>query len=171
MTSFTLARVPSPIGTILLVADDDGRVRALDFETHEDRMRRLLGRHYGADGYALRPGAAPRAVVRALDAFFAGDLASIDALDVATNGSAFQRRVWTALRDIAPGGTTTYGALAAALGQPTAARAVGLANGTNPIAIIVPCHRVVGADGTLTGYGGGLERKEWLLAHERRNSA
>ncbi len=165
--SFVLGRIPSPVGTILLVVDGDGRLRALDFETHEARMRRLLGRHYGGHGYALRDGAAPGVVAAGLAAFFAGDLAAVDALDVATNGSPFQRRVWTALRAIAPGTTTTYGALAGALGQPTAARAVGLANGANPIAIVVPCHRVVGADGSLTGYGGGLERKEWLLAHER----
>jgi methylated-DNA-[protein]-cysteine S-methyltransferase len=85
---------------------------------------------------------------------------------VATNGTDFQKSVWHALRAIPAGQTVTYGELARRLGQPTAMRAVGLANGANPIGIVVPCHRVVGANGTLTGYAGGLERKRWLLAHE-----
>ena len=104
---------------------------------------------------------------RALSAaYFKGDLTAIDGLKVANGGTDFQRAVWKALRAIPAGGTITYGALAARLGRPKAARAVGLANGANPIAIVVPCHRVVGADGSLTGYGGGMARKQWLLAHE-----
>jgi methylated-DNA-[protein]-cysteine S-methyltransferase len=90
---------------------------------------------------------------------------------VRTGGTDFQRRVWAALRHIPAGTTTTYGGLARVIGQPSASRAVGLANGANPIAIVVPCHRVIGADGTLTGYGGGIERKRFLLAHERRWAA
>jgi methylated-DNA-[protein]-cysteine S-methyltransferase len=158
-------RVPSPLGSLFAVHDGDGHLRALDFPDYEERLRRLLRLHYGA--FDLTPGPAPRATVRALDAFFAGDLEAIDTLGVETGGTEFQRRVWAALRRIPAGTSTTYGRLAAAIGRPDAVRAVGLANGANPIAIVVPCHRVIGADGSLTGYGGGLERKRWLLAHER----
>lgn len=165
--TLNLERVASPIGTMLLAADDEGVLRALDFVDYEPRMRRLLDRHYGT-AYELRPGRVPVAVTAALAAYFAGTLTALDAVAVRTNGSPFQRRVWAALRDIPAGATTSYGQLAARLGQPSASRAVGLANGANPIGIVVPCHRVIGADGTLTGYGGGLERKRWLLDHEER---
>ena len=164
---FIVDRVPSPVGTIFLVCDVEGRVRSLDFEEYEARMRRLLGRHYGTAGYTLTDGRAPAAVTAALAAFFAGNLDAIASVAVATGGTEFQRRVWAALRRIPAGATTTYGRLAVEVGCPSACRAVGLANGSNPIAIVVPCHRVIGADGTLTGYGGGLPRKRWLLAHER----
>ena len=108
----------------------------------------------------------PAAIAAALDAYFAGDLNALDAVPIETGGSEFQRSVWAALRAIPAGTTTGYGRLAAQLGKPGAARAVGLANGSNPIGIVVPCHRVIGADGTLTGYAGGVARKEWLLRHE-----
>jgi methylated-DNA-[protein]-cysteine S-methyltransferase len=101
-----------------------------------------------------------------MEAYFAGNRAALDDLQTATNGTPFQRKVWAALRTIEAGETVSYGTLAVRIGQPTAARAVGLANGQNPIAIVVPCHRVIGADASLTGYGGGIERKRWLLAHE-----
>ncbi|MFJ9407986.1 methylated-DNA--[protein]-cysteine S-methyltransferase [Streptomyces sp. NPDC101393] len=101
-----------------------------------------------------------------LQAYFRGELTTFD-LPLAPRGTPFQQRVWAALRDIPYGGTLSYGQLAARLGAPSAARAVGLANGRNPVSIIVPCHRVVGADGSLTGYGGGLDRKRRLLAFER----
>ena len=103
-----------------------------------------------------------------LDRYFAGKSADISGLPLDMRGAAFEQRVWTALRAIPPGATTSYGAIAKALGSAGASRAVGMANGANPIAIIVPCHRVIGASGSLTGYGGGLERKTWLLDHERR---
>jgi methylated-DNA-[protein]-cysteine S-methyltransferase len=108
--------------------------------------------------------------VRALQAYFDGDLVAIDSLLIRTNGTDFQRAVWEALRHIAPCETISYGMLAARIGQPAAMRAVGLATGANPIAIVVPCHRVIGKNGALTGYGGGLERKRWLLTHERAYS-
>lgn len=162
-----MERVASPIGTMLLAADDEGTLRALDFADYESRLHRLLGRHYGT-AYELRPGRVPAAVTDALAAYFAGALTALDAVAVRTNGSAFQRRVWAALRDIPAGATTSYGRLAATLGHASASRAVGLANGANPIGIVVPCHRVIGANGKLTGYGGGLERKRWLLDHEAR---
>ena len=142
-------RIPSPVGAILVVWDDDGALRALDFEDFEARMHRLLRRHYG--DCTLLPAEAPAAITHALAAFFAGDLDALAALPVRTNGTAFQRRVWTALRGIPAGRTSTYGDLAAAIGAPAASRAVGLANGANPIAIVVPCHRVIGANGALTG--------------------
>ena len=159
-----LDRLASPVGEVLLVVDAGGAVRALDFHDYEDRLRRLLRLHYGA--VVLTEGRAPEAVRRALEAYFAGDLAAFDAIRVETGGTVFQRAVWRALRDIPAGETRTYGQLAQAVGSPKAVRAVGLANGANPVGVIVPCHRVIGATGTLTGYAGGLERKRWLLAHE-----
>jgi methylated-DNA-[protein]-cysteine S-methyltransferase len=164
---FSLDPVPSPLGTLLVVHDDAGALRALDFPEYEARMHRLLRLHYGTNGYVLAPKPAPRALKSALDAFFAGEVDAIDSLVVRTGGTEFQRLVWVALRRIPAGTTTSYGQLAAAIERPDAVRAVGLANGANPVVIVVPCHRVIGADGSLTGYGGGLERKRWLLAHER----
>jgi O-6-methylguanine DNA methyltransferase len=161
-------RMSSPIGTILLVSDG-AALRALDFLEYAERMHRLLRRQCGS--YALADGPVPGAVRRGLEAYFAGDLAALDTVPVRTSGSAFQERVWAALRGIPAGTTTTYGRLAAVIGMPTASRAVGLANGANPVAIVVPCHRVIGADASLTGYGGGLPRKAWLLRHERANEA
>jgi len=160
------ARHPSPVGDILVVCDDEGRLLALDFADHEDRMRDLLRRQWGA--VQLQPGPLPPAVGAALDAYFAGDLRALDALPTLARGTPFQAAVWQALRDIPPGETESYGDLARRLGKPGASRAVGLANGANPLALIVPCHRVIGANGRLTGYSGGLPRKQWLLAHEAR---
>jgi O-6-methylguanine DNA methyltransferase len=102
----------------------------------------------------------------AIAAYFAGDLTALDRVPVKTNGTTFQKDVWSALRSIPAGETVSYGALAARIGRPRAVRAVGLANGRNPVGVIVPCHRVIGANGTLTGYAGGVERKRALLAHE-----
>ncbi len=161
---FVLDRVETPVGTVLIATDADGAVRAFDFVDYEARMMRLLTRHYGP--VALSQGEAPRAVREAVAAYFAGDIRALDRLTVRTGGTEFQREVWAALRDIPAGETRSYGQLAAAIGRPRAVRAVGLANGANPVGVIVPCHRVVGANGTLTGYAGGLERKRWLLAHE-----
>ncbi len=161
---FTLSRYAAPAFDLIIISDGEGVLRALDFSDFEERMHRLLARHYGH--YSLVEGAAPAGITHALDAYFAGDLAALDALPVATGGSDFQRLVWAALRTIPAGETSGYGALAARLGKPGAARAVGLANGANPIGIVVPCHRVIGAGGALTGYAGGVERKAWLLRHE-----
>jgi methylated-DNA-[protein]-cysteine S-methyltransferase len=166
MNDLYLDQMDTPIGPALLVTDTEGTVRALDFADYEPRMMRLLRLHYGQT--TPRPGPAPSSVKERLTRYFTGDLAALDEIPCATNGTTFQRRVWAALRTIKPGTTLSYGRLAAQLGHPRAPRAVGLANGANPIAIIVPCHRVIGANGTLTGYGGGLPRKQWLLAHEGR---
>ncbi|WP_199229114.1 methylated-DNA--[protein]-cysteine S-methyltransferase [Caulobacter endophyticus] len=159
-----LDRAPSPIGELLLVVDAEGRLRAADFHDYEARMLRLLRLHYGEA--TLEAGAAPAATRAALVAYFEGDLAAIATIPWTTGGTAFQQAVWRALGGVAPGTTQTYAALAARIGKPAAVRAVGAANGANPLSIVVPCHRLVGTDGALTGYGGGIERKAWLLAHE-----
>ncbi len=167
---FGLDRMKTPIGEALLVFDGEGRLRGFDWDDHEHRMRRILHRHYGPDAL-LEPGVAPAAIRRPLEAYFAGDILRLDEIECRTNGTAFQRAVWAALRRIPVGATRSYGSLAAELGTPKASRAVGLANGANPIGLVVPCHRVIGADGSLTGYGGGLDRKRWLLAHEQKHLA
>lgn len=161
---FHLDRLETPIGTALLVTDDQGYLRALDWSDYEARLHRLLQRHYG--DYALDEAAAPKAITSALTGYFAGDLDQLRNIRWRTNGSAFQRKVWSGLQAIRAGKTSSYGAFARRLNVPKAARAVGLANGANPVSVVVPCHRLIGADGSLTGYGGGLARKQWLLAHE-----
>lgn len=163
-TCFAFERYPSPLGPIMLASDERGRLRVLDFDD-SDRVHRLMRRYYGR--YEVREGRVAAKIREALDAYFGGDLGAIDTIETASRGTDFQNRVWAALRDIPAGTTESYGALAARIGLPKAVRAVGLANGSNPIGIVVPCHRVIGANGTLTGYGGGIERKQWLLRHER----
>jgi methylated-DNA-[protein]-cysteine S-methyltransferase len=163
---FHLERIETPTGRMLLVADDDGRLRAADWEDYADRMQLLFKQQYGANAVELRDTRAVSAASRALQAYFDGDLGAIDDVPTETNGTKFQKSVWTALRRIPTGRTTSYSALAAQIGRPKAVRAVGHANGANPISIFVPCHRVIGANASLTGYGGGLDRKRWLLAHE-----
>ena len=162
--TFGLDRLQTPIGMLLLVTDVEGALCALDWEDHEPRMRQLLRLQHGNS--MLRDAPAPSELRAALSAYFAGEFASLDAVKWRVAGTAFQRKVWAALRTIPVGTTTSYGALAARLAMPQAVRAVGHANGSNPISIVVPCHRVIGADGSLTGYGGGLHRKRWLLEHE-----
>jgi O-6-methylguanine DNA methyltransferase len=165
--TFIMDRVPTPIGDMLVVVDRDGNLRGADFFDHEERMRTLLRQQYAREGaVTIVDGPAPRAIRAAIEAYFDGDLTAIDKLPVKTGGTPFQRDVWRLLRLIPAGKTTTYGKLAARLGVPNAARAVGMANGANPIGVIVPCHRVIGSDLSLTGYGGGLPRKQWLLTHE-----
>jgi methylated-DNA-[protein]-cysteine S-methyltransferase len=163
---FSLERIDTPTGPMRIVTDDEGRLRAADWEDHEERMETLLRRHYGADAIQLREASRPSLALRSLEDYFAGDTGGVGRVGTVTNGTPFQREVWDALRRIPVGRTMSYGALAASIGRPKAVRAVGLANGANPIAIFVPCHRVIGADNSLTGYGGGLERKRWLLRHE-----
>jgi methylated-DNA-[protein]-cysteine S-methyltransferase len=162
--SLRLDELKTPIGTALLLTDGEGVLRALDWQEFTDRVHREVRLRYrGAD---MRPGRAPNAMRKALSAYFDGNLAALDGIPVAAEGTSFQQKVWAALRRIPVGATLSYSALAKKIGHPAAIRAVGLANGANPISVVVPCHRVIGADGTLTGYGGGLERKRWLLAHE-----
>ncbi|MGI8772476.1 MAG: methylated-DNA--[protein]-cysteine S-methyltransferase [Acidobacteriaceae bacterium] len=159
-------RIDTAIGEIILVADHDGNLRAIDWADHETRMRRLLRLHYGENGFNLEPARNPSGLSDVIRRYFAGEVNEIELLPVATAGTAFQREVWRALRDIPAGTTLSYAQLAERIGRPTAVRAVGLANGSNPVGIVVPCHRVVGANGALTGYGGGMERKRWLLENK-----
>jgi methylated-DNA-[protein]-cysteine S-methyltransferase len=159
-----LDRLKTPIGEALLVCDDDGCLRMLDWRDFEVRLQTLLRRQYGSVELVARR--APASMRQALKAYFDGDLASLRSIRWRTGGTPFQRKVWKALCAIPPGKTESYGGLAARLGMPRAVRAVGLANGANPVSVVVPCHRVIGFNGSLTGYGGGLHRKRWLLTHE-----
>jgi len=154
----------SPIGPLTLASDGRTLV-ALEFGGPSERVLPGLRARFGP-GAAIREGEDPQGFTSRLRAYFAGELDALARCPADGGGTPFQRRVWAALREIAPGETLSYSAVAARIGLPKASRAVGLANGRNPIAIVVPCHRVVGADGSLTGYGGGIERKRWLLAHE-----
>ena len=144
-----------------IIIDQEERLRMLDWDDHEERMLKLFRLHYKeevVDGNTK--------IREPIEAYFAGELGALDKIPVLARGTAFQQEVWTALRAIPAGTTLSYGALAKQIGRPAAVRAVGLANGSNPIGVVVPCHRVIGANGTLTGYGGGLNRKSWLLNHE-----
>ena len=161
-----LERWASPVSTLLIVTDESGVLRALEFAEYEERMHRLLRRHFG--NYLIEEAKAPESIIRALQAYFDGDLDAFNQVKTATNGTQFQREVWRALRTIPAGTTISYGELASKIGRAGSSRAVGAANGANPIPIVVPCHRVIGANGGLTGYGGGLKNKKWLLEHEEK---
>ncbi len=163
------ATIATPLGDMLALASH-AALCALEFTSGrgvhrlEGRLRRWFPAHTIADGDAP-------VIARTRDwlaCYFDGLGADITHFPLEMYGAPFEQRVWEALRQIPPGGTCTYGSIAKALGSAGASRAVGMANGANPIAIIVPCHRVIGSNGTLTGYGGGLDRKTWLLNHERR---
>jgi methylated-DNA-[protein]-cysteine S-methyltransferase len=161
--------IATPLGEMVALASDTG-LCALEFigprrlERLESRFQRWFPPHEIADGR--------HPVLQEtrdwLTAYFDGASADLDRPSLDLRGAPFERRVWAALCEIRPGATSTYGAIARQLGSPGAARAVGAANGANPVGIVVPCHRVIGSSGTLTGYGGGLNRKSWLLAHEAR---
>jgi methylated-DNA-[protein]-cysteine S-methyltransferase len=153
--------VTTPIGDLVLVADVDGVLHGAEWADCLDRLPAELS------GSAR--GRLPQPVCNAVRAYFEGAMAALEPIRVAASGTPFQRAVWEALRAIPPGTTLTYGALARMLGRPGGARSVGHANGANPISVVVPCHRLVAAGGSLTGYGGGLDRKQWLLAHEARH--
>jgi len=154
----TVSTFASPVGVLTLVAED-GALAGLYLPDH---------RH--APSLDLPAGPPPPGLLAQLEEWFAGERRSID-VPLAVTGTPFQREVWAALATIPYGETWSYAKLAAAIGRPRAVRAVGLANGRNPLAVVVPCHRVIGAGGSLTGYGGGLAAKEWLLSHERRVAA
>jgi methylated-DNA-[protein]-cysteine S-methyltransferase len=163
MQTLEIAETATPIGTIRL-AVADGRLCALEFAERWPCRLAWLKRRLGP--VTTRPAADPAGMVARLADYFGGRLDALDDVPVEMIGTAFQRRVWNALRDVPAGRVVSYGTLARTVCGPAAARAVGAANGANPIAIVVPCHRVVGSDGALTGYAGGVERKRWLLAHE-----
>ena len=162
--TFGLDRLQTPIGTALLVSDADGVLRALDWEEYESRMNDLLRLQYGL--VVLKAAWAPDKTRAALTGYFKGDLDRLSEIRWRVAGTPFQRKVWNALPKILPGTTLSYGALAAQIDKPKAVRAVGHANGANPLSVVVPCHRLIGANGSLVKYGGGLERKRWLLEHE-----
>lgn len=158
-----LSTVASPIGELTLAARD-GRLCLLHFGGDGPDVRRTLERWYRDMPIGRDPD--PAGAETALANYFGGDLNALDAIEVELNGTPFQRRVWDALRAVRVGTTCSYADLARTVGAVSAVRAVGAANGANPIALVVPCHRVIGANGSLTGYGGGLDRKRWLLYHE-----
>ena len=168
--------LPTPLGDMLALSSDAG-LCALEFTTvqgrarGEERLTRLnarLARWFPPHEIVDRETPIIARTRRWLDEYFSGHSADISEIPLDMRGAPFERRVWVALQTIPPGQTTSYGAIAQALGSAGASRAVGAANGANPIAIIVPCHRVIGSTGSLTGYGGGLDRKTWLIDHERR---
>jgi len=167
MTIVETAELASPIGRITL-AVRDRCLCALDFTDRWPRRRAALEKRFGQ--VEFRQATDPDGLVSRLERYFAGDLGALACVQVDPGGTEFQRKVWSALRKVPPGRTASYGELARAVGAAGAARAVGAANGSNPVAIVIPCHRVIGADGGLTGYAGGVRRKRWLLEHEGHRS-
>jgi methylated-DNA-[protein]-cysteine S-methyltransferase len=163
---FFIDRLATPIGELIVIGDREGALRTIDWTDHEARMKLLLDRYYGKGRYTLTPRRDPGGLSQAMRRYFKGEIGVLKDLPVATTGTPFQTSVWKALRRIEDGTTISYAELARRIGKPKAVRAAGLANGQNPISIVVPCHRVIGSNGSLTGYGGGLHRKQWLLAHE-----
>ena len=153
----------TPAGGIVLV-ERGGALVGLVFEDHWRRFRQDLERRFGPLTFEETPGGGASA--KALTRYFAGDLGALDSISVDTGGTPFQLLVWTTLRKIPAGTTWSYARLAREIGRPSTTRAVAAANGANPVSIVIPCHRVIGSDGSLTGYGGGLPRKRWLLVHE-----
>lgn len=164
--AFFIDRLATPIGELIVVADGDGALRAIDWTDHEARMTQLVDRYYGKGRYRMARKRDPGGLSSAMRRYFKGEIGVLQELPVALSGTSFQESVWQTLRKITDGSTISYAELARRIGKPRAIRAAGLANGQNPISIVVPCHRVIGSNGSLTGYGGGLLRKQWLLAHE-----
>jgi methylated-DNA-[protein]-cysteine S-methyltransferase len=156
-------RIESPIGAVLIVSDGES-LCAVEFDGDEERLKMGLRKRFGE--VELSQASDPQGFSSSMRAYFDGNLHAVESIPVATGGTEFQRQVWNALREIPCGRTSSYGELAKKIGKPGSSRAVGLANGSNPIPIVLPCHRVIGADASLTGYGGGLDRKRWLLQHE-----
>jgi methylated-DNA-[protein]-cysteine S-methyltransferase len=158
-----ITTIESPVGPLTLAAHG-GHVCLLHFGRETAGIRRWLEAWY--PGHALEPHPDPARAVSALNRYFDGHIGALDDVPVELNGTPFQRQVWGALRRIRAGATASYAGLARTIGMPASVRAVGAANGANPVALIIPCHRVIGSTGSLTGYGGGLDRKRWLLRHE-----
>jgi methylated-DNA-[protein]-cysteine S-methyltransferase len=155
--------IETPVGPLEMFAAEGGML-GLAFPGSETGIRHWLQRRFGT--FEERETADPFGFSGILGQYFAGDVGAIDRIRVDTGGTAFQKRVWAALREIPVGTSISYATLAREVGSPRAVRAAGLANGQNPVCIVVPCHRVIASDGTLCGYGGGLDRKRWLLQHE-----
>jgi methylated-DNA-[protein]-cysteine S-methyltransferase len=163
MTKLLIDRIPSPMGMMLLISDGIS-LCSLDFADCEARMLRLLQKRYPS--FELVETIDPLGLSTKIHAYLSGDFSSLDNIPVNGGGTEFQQQVWQMLQTIPLGTTISYGELATKIGKPTAARAVGMANSLNPVAIVVPCHRVIGAKAKLTGYAGGIDRKQWLLQHE-----
>ncbi len=169
MTDRLRTSISSPIGKVWMVIAD-GALELLDFEDDEgQRLAAFMHEHYRDGLPAL--GKDDTGIAESLEAYFSGDLDAIEPIPTMLKGTAFQQSVWQALRAIPCGQTIAYRDLAVRAGRPKAVRAAGAANGQNPVSIVVPCHRVIGANGSLTGYGGGIHRKEWLLKHEGTHCA
>jgi methylated-DNA-[protein]-cysteine S-methyltransferase len=158
-----LDRIDSGLGEILVVSNGK-ELCAVEFSDHEPRMRTLLQQRY--PDYQLQDKPNDQGFSDRLQAYFQGNLTALDSIPIDPRGTSFQQQVWAELRAIPPGKTWSYGELAQRIGKPTASRAVGMANSLNSIAIVIPCHRVIGSNGSLTGYAGGVDRKRWLLNHE-----
>lgn len=159
-----LSQLNTPLGPIVW-SEREGALQALEFAESAEVFEARLAKRAG-EAVSFRHAPARGPIADRLRSYFAGDLAALDRIPVAAHGTPFQRRVWDALRRIPPGRTASYRDIAAAVGRPAASRAVGAANAANPVALVVPCHRVVRSDGSLCGYAGGVEKKAWLLEHE-----
>lgn len=166
----TSGTVATPIGSLVVIEDDAEALFVVEFADCDHRVDRWLRHRLASGRYQLRAGTVSNKSRQAFAAYFDGEVGFLRTLPIRLDGTAFQNQMWTALRDVAPGEALAYGAFAGKLGRPNAARAIGHANGSNPLSVVVPCHRLVGANGALTNYGGGLERKRWLLDHEARYS-
>ena len=166
MICIEIAKQPTPLG-VVVIATRGPLVVALGFIEQWPVLRAQLGE---SATFVDRDSLAP-SLSLALHRYFCGELDAFDGIEVDPEGTQFQRKVWAALRGIAPGTTSSYAAIAATVGSPRAVRAVGSANGRNPISLVIPCHRVIGSDGALRGYAGGVERKRWLLRHEGASAA
>ncbi|NJK39678.1 MAG: methylated-DNA--[protein]-cysteine S-methyltransferase [Oscillatoriales cyanobacterium RM2_1_1] len=156
-------RIDSELSQILIISDGE-QLCSLDFADYESRMMTLLQKRYA--NFELLEVKNPQGFSQKIQQYFRGDWRALDNIPVNPGGTPFQQTVWSALRQIPPGITLSYQQLAVKIGKPTAARAVGMANAQNPIAIVIPCHRVIAANTKLAGYAGGIERKRWLLNHE-----
>lgn len=164
-------QLSTPIGELIIHTDEQQQARAVDWLDHRARLELLQKRQYLNTTISIQPLAHHSAVYHALEAYFAGDQAAFKTIQCTVNGTEFQKEAWSALLDIPYGNTWSYAQQAQYIQRPKAVRAIGSANGANPISIIIPCHRVIGSDQSLTGYGGGVDRKNWLLEHEKRNHA
>lgn len=168
-TELISGTVATPIGPLVVIEDGADALFMVEFADCDHRMDRWLRHRLASGRYRLQAGTLSLRARETFAAYFDGEVGSLLSLPVRLDGTSFQNDMWTSLREIVPGETLAYGAFAERLGRPNAARAVGHANGSNPLSIVVPCHRLVGANGALTNYGGGLERKRWLLDHEARH--
>jgi methylated-DNA-[protein]-cysteine S-methyltransferase len=164
-TTITTATVASPVGDLMLFARGNALVSLL-FADHVDGVHDELRARFAPDDVEFTAARDPAGAASRLRRYLDGELHALDDIEVDLDGTPFQKRVWAALRRIPVGATRSYAQLARAVGNPAAVRAVGAANGKNPVSLVVPCHRVIASDGTLCGYGGGLPRKRWLLQHE-----